>query len=470
MLPTNRRDALKLLGGGAAALVLMPSSVMGQEGAENAFQLIAQPVEHKLHPAAEAKASTLWSYNGQVSGPTLRIKQGERVTIEFINNLPEPTTIHWHGLRIANAMDGVSGLTQDPVPPGGRFTYEFVAPDAGTYWYHAHHKSWEQVARGLYGGLIVEPADGLTLPDAQDHLLVIDDWRLDGEGKFDAASLGAPMDWSHGGRLGNWLTVNGQSLPQFSLVKNAPNRLRLVNAGNARILEIDPARFGAKILAFDGQALPDAPTELGYKPLLLGPAQRVDLLVEPEAAFKLEELSQEPFAFCSFEVRSFEQAVTSFAAPAPNPLPMPATDDRLKFDLRMTGGAMGQLDNIYYQGEKLDRGGFQRTKQFWAFNNVANLDDKPLFSVPKGKTVEMNVSNITAFMHAMHVHGHHFLIEDRDGSGVEYSPLWRDTFLMGAQQSTRIAFVADNPGKWLFHCHMLDHAASGMNAWFEVVA
>ncbi|WP_424983838.1 multicopper oxidase family protein [Maritalea sp. S77] len=468
MLQTSRRDALKLLGGGVAALVVVPSISLAEERDGTSFKLVAQPVQHKLHPAPDAQESTLWSYNGQVAAPTLRIKQGERVTIEFTNALPEPTSIHWHGLRIANEMDGVSGLTQDPVPPGESFTYEFVAPDAGTYWYHAHHKSWEQVARGLYGGLIVEPADGTVLPDAQDHLLIIDDWRLDGEGKFDAASLGAPMDWSHGGRLGNWLTVNGQSLPNISLPKNAPSRLRLINASNSRILDIDPGRFGGKILAFDGQALPDAPMELGYTPLLLGPAQRVDLLVEPEEDFVLEELSQEPFAFCSFEVETSEQKAAAFTVPTPNKLPMPAAEDRFKFDLRMTGGAMGRLDNIYYQGEKLDSGGFQRTKQFWAFNNVANLAEEPLFRVKKGQTVELNVSNITAFMHAMHVHGHHFLIEDRDGRGVEQSPLWRDTFLVGAEQSTRIAFVTDNAGKWLFHCHMLEHAASGMNAWFEV--
>ncbi|WP_424984282.1 multicopper oxidase family protein [Maritalea sp. S77] len=465
----NRRQMLKLMGATTAISIGQPA-LFARAATSTEIELEAAPLMHKLHHAPEAQTSTLWGYNGHVAGPTLRFKQGEKITIHFTNNLPEPTSIHWHGLRIANKMDGVSGLTQDPVQPGETFTYEFVAPDAGTYWYHAHHKSWEQVARGLYGGLIIDPADGDILPEAQDHLVILDDWRLDETGRFDEASLGAPMDWSHDGRLGNWLTVNGESLPRFSLCEGMPHLLRLINASNSRIMEIDPDRFGAKIIGFDGQALPNAPTELGYKPLLLGPAQRVDLLVEPKESFALEELSREPFPFCFFDIAEACESPAPFVPPKPNALPLPAKTDRFQLDVRMTGGAMGQLGDIFYQGERMERGDFQRTKQFWAFNNVANLAETPLFSVNKGETVELNVINETAFMHAMHVHGHHFLVEDRDGGGVEFNPLWRDTFLIGTQQSTRIAFVADNPGKWLFHCHMLEHAASGMNAWFEVRA
>lgn len=129
---------------------------------------------------------------------------------------------------------------------------------------------------------------------------------------------------------------------------------------------------------------------------------------------------------------------------------------------------MGTIEDIYYQGEKLDAQSFQKTKQFWAFNGVANISSKPLFDASVGETVEIEVENTTAFMHAMHMHGHHFLIEDRDGSGVEHEDHWRDTFLIAPRQKTTISFVADNVGKWLFHCHMLEHAASGMNAWFEV--
>ena len=144
-------------------------------------------------------------------GPVIRVRQGERVRRRFVNELPQASTVHWHGIRIENAMDGVPELTQAAVPPGGSFLYDFVAPDAGTYWYHSHNLTWEQLARGLYGALIVEEADGGPEVD-RDELLLIDDWRLTPEAQIDQR-FGAMGDRSHGlsGRLGNWVTINGVS-------------------------------------------------------------------------------------------------------------------------------------------------------------------------------------------------------------------------------------------------------------------
>lgn len=462
----SRRDVIKIIGG-AAAMVATSPALFAKE-VDGVVELIAAPVSHKLHHAEDALASDLWGYNGEISGPVIKLRQGRPATIRFTNLLPEPTSVHWHGLRIENSMDGVSGLTQPAVLPGESFVYEFTPPDTGTYWYHAHNNSWSQVARGLYGGLIVEPASGPALPEDQDHILVIDDWRLNANGQLDKSSLGAQMDWSHGGRLGNWLTVNGKSAPKIMLQSGAANLLRLVNASNSRVLELDPSKFGGKIVAFDGQSVPEEPIELHYRPLLLGPAQRVDLLVYPQNPFALEEVSGQAFPFCFFELASGATKTVGYTHPRPNDLPFPSSTDRLEFSIRMTGGAMGTLDDIYYQGEKLDMAGFQRTQQFWAFNGVANLMEQPILAVKQGQTISLQIENSTAFMHAMHLHGHHFLIEDRDGDGVEHDNLWRDTFLIAPRQTTRVSFVADNLGKWLFHCHMLEHAASGMNAWIEV--
>ncbi len=127
----------------------------------------------------------------------------------------------------------------------------------------------------------------------------------------------------------------------------------------------------------------------------------------------------------------------------------------------------GELE-IVYKGRKLEGDGFRNTRQLWAFNGVANIAAKPLFTAKRGETIVLESLNNTVFLHAMHVHGHHFRIVERSGSIVEENRPWRDTFLIGPEQSTKIAFVADNPGKWLLHCHMLEHAAAGMNTWFEV--
>lgn len=459
----------KLFGltGAAAAIAAFPSVFGAARASDGFLEFTAGPSRKKLY-RADAAASDLWTYNNAAPGPELRVKVGDRVKVRLINNLEEPTSIHWHGIRIANRMDGVSGLTQDAVQPGETFEYDFEVPDAGTYWYHAHNKSWNQVARGLYGPLIVEDQDPVFDPD-HDLTLVIDDWRLDSDGRLDLESLGHLMDWSHGGRLGNWLTVNGASRPAIELRRGEGYRLRLINAANARIFEIDPERFGARIIAYDGQALPlpEAPV---YSPVSIGPAQRLDLLVVPEQDFSLEELSgNDPFAFVDFKVKPGSSVNSVIRTLSPNSIPEPDLRNAKAFRIDMTGGAMGRMVETVYKGQVLTGEDFPRTGQLWAFNGVANLAEAPFGSVSRGETVMLEIFNDTSFMHAMHVHGHHFRVIEREGATIDDGRPWRDTFLIGPDQSVKIAFVADNPGKWLFHCHMLEHAAAGMNTWFEVV-
>jgi FtsP/CotA-like multicopper oxidase with cupredoxin domain len=466
MISLSRRRFLGCSFALASAAAVAPAFRLAY-AADGFFEVTAGPSSQPLY-RADMPASDLWTYNGTTPGPEIRVPKGDRVRVRLINRLEEPTSIHWHGVRIANAMDGVSGLTQRAVEPGETFEYDFVAPDAGTYWYHAHNRSWNQVARGLYGPLIVDE-DEPPFDREHDLTLVIDDWRLDRNGVLDTASFGSLMDWSHGGRLGNWLTVNGQGLPRFDLNAGEAYRLRLINAANARILEIDPARFSAKILAYDGQALPEL-IKLDYAPLLVGPAQRVDLLVVPIRDFALEEVSgDQPFAFASFAVRGHKAAETPALAQYPNVIPEPDLANARTIALDMRGGAMSGPLDIIFEGRKLTGQEFQETRQLWSFNGVANLAQEPLFRAKHGETIIIKTVNNTVFAHAMHVHGHHFRVIERSGSQIDEGRPWRDTFLVGPDQTTKIAFVADNPGRWLLHCHMLEHAAAGMNTWFEVV-
>ncbi len=453
---------------GAGALPLVPFQVFAAVSEDGFIELVARETRKNL-VSDQYPASTLWTYEGQNPGPEIRARRGERIRVRLINELSEATSIHWHGIRIDNAMDGVAGLTQDPVPPGERFEYDFVVPDAGTYWYHAHTRSWNQVARGLYGPMIIE-GDSEDFDAEHDIMLVMDDWRLGPDGALDISSLGSAVDWSHEGRLGNWLTVNGK--PPHEMVLNAGEayRLRLLNASNARSLEIDPNAFNAKILAFDGQATSEVGA-LAYSPMILGSAQRVDLLVQPEpgGSFSLNELSNgQSYPMINFKVVGNRQPFAASIQLRPNDLPEPDLDNALTFKLHMTGGAMGRIGDTTYNGELLSGDDFATFKQFWSLNGVANLSEEPFFAVERNQSVIIEVFNDTAFLHAMHVHGHHFRIIERVGVSLDEGRPWKDTFLIGARQTTRIAFVADNPGKWLFHCHMLEHAAAGMTTWFNV--
>ena len=463
----NRRQLLQRAAG-TAAVIGAPAIFQTASASDGFIEFTAEEAKVKLY-RKDAPASDLWTYGGTSPGPEIRVKRGERVKVRLTNKLKEPTSIHWHGIRIANDMDGVAGLTQEAVKPGETFEYDFIVPNAGTYWYHAHNKSWNQVARGLYGALIVED-DKQVFDKDHDLTLVIDDWRLDRSGTLDVASMGSMMEWSHGGRLGNWLTVNSDGHAKTKVKAGEAYRIRLINACNARVLEIDPNRFNAKIIAYDGQSLPK-PVLLNYSPLQIGPAQRVDLLVVPKLGqnFSIEEISgKQSYGFFKFEIEdNIGTANTQITLPR-NQLPEPDVERAQKFRLHMAGGAMGNIDNITYQGKKLEGDDFRNTRQVWSFNGVANLPKEPFFSIARGQTVTIETFNDTAFVHAMHVHGHHFRVINRDGKAIDDGETWRDTFLIDPNKTATISFVADNSGKWLYHCHMLEHVAAGMSTWFEV--
>jgi FtsP/CotA-like multicopper oxidase with cupredoxin domain len=463
---------------GSAATTVLPGlhgAVMAQDG----FIEIRAVRARAPLLGPDSPMTDVWSYNGQVPGPVVRAARGETIRVRLINELDDPTTIHWHGIRIDNAMDGVAGLTQEPVKPGESFDYVFTAPDAGTYWYHSHNKSWEQLARGLYGRLIVEgDAEGF----AADHTLMIDDWRLDDGGAIDERSMGSMMDWSHGGRLGNWVTVNGTSYPELELAAGAANRLRLVNPSNARIYELEFKGLQAQLIALDGQMFGE-PRPLDG-PLVLSPAQRADVMVTPKTEGEGELLAlsgRERVGLAGFQITAGDGSASAAPVLKANILPEPDPDDTLGVRLVMEGGAMGMM-----QGARMGRngmtggmsggmsgGGMMGMRDLvqngfaWAFNGVAGMPDKPLFAVPRGKSVRLTMVNDTRWPHAMHLHGHHFRVYSRDGRPEAQTP-WRDTVLMNAGETVEIGFVADNSGKWLIHCHMAEHMAAGMVSWFDV--
>lgn len=438
----------------AAALALQPSMSFA-----SIPDLRAAPADVRLGPP-DLPTTAVWAY-GDVPGPTIRVPRDGRVQRRFVNDLPQASSVHWHGIRIDNAMDGVAGLTQQAVPAGGTFDYDFAVPDAGTYWYHPHNRTWEQLARGLYGALIVEED---TPPDVdRDEVLLIDDWRLTQDGELHD-SFGSLMDWSHAGRIGNWVTVNGKGEHTFEVQQGERLRLRLVNTANARIFDLALGGLKAWLVALDGQPM-EAVEEV--EALTLGPAQRADVIVDVTAedeAFVISRERDGDFAISTLRVSGTQSARDTDPVPLPpNDLPQIDLAKARTSELVMEGGAMGGMRGAMMGGRQMGARELAGEGMTWALNGIAGMPEEPMMDLALGETVSMRLVNDTGWPHAIHLHGMHFR-EARDGT---LGP-WRDTLLIDPQAETAIAFVADNPGDWLLHCHMVEHAASGMMTWIKV--
>src|SRR4051812_25084870 len=212
-------------------------------GTVRAFELTAAETEL---PLFEGKLR-VWAYNGQVPGPTFRIRLGETLRVRFTNRLPQETTVHWHGVRLPNAMDGVPHVTQAPVQPGETFTYEFTPKDAGTFWFHPHVRASEQVERGLYGVLAVE--DATPPPYSRELVWVLDDWLLKDGAIY--PEFNARHDLAMDGRWGNAITINGRSDTVVKVQPGERLRIRMLNSANGRVFTPDFGDLDARIIAVD---------------------------------------------------------------------------------------------------------------------------------------------------------------------------------------------------------------------------
>jgi FtsP/CotA-like multicopper oxidase with cupredoxin domain len=316
-------------------------------------------------------------------------------------------------------------------------------------------------------------------------LLVLDDWRLTPAGAVDEASFRSFFDASHGGRMGGHFTVNGAPHLTIPVKTNERLRLRLVNAANARVMSLRIDRHRATVMAVDGQpAEPFAARDGG---VVLAPGTRVDLFVDAtlspgaKAPILIDNLPGEVSVadiVYAAEATARQAPRESFPPLPPNPLPA-RIDVRgaFRLDVPLDGGMMAMMGMRGGMGGMMGPGGrsgpvpghgIDPTARIWTVAGIASSghDGPPMFSVERGRTVILNFINRTVFPHGMHVHGHHFRLLNRFDDG--WKPYWRDTVLIEPMQSARIAFIADNPGKWMLHCHMLEHQETGMAAWFEV--
>ena len=445
----------------------MPALRVAQAASVREFRLKAAPATAALAPGRQSDTG-VWAYDGTVPGPEIRVRQGERLRIVVENGLGEETTVHWHGVRTPNAMDGVPHLTQRPIGPGETFIYEFDAVDAGTFWYHPHQRSFEQVGRGLYGPLIIEE----TGPVRVDRELtwVLDDWRLTESGAI-SDDFASAFDRMHNGRVGNTVTINGRVPGEISVRQGERIRLRLINAANARIFGLDFGDLAPVVIALDGQPVsPHAPRD---RIVVLGPAMRVDLILDLTGA-PGSRLSVRDRFYRGFEYRLVELAyggeVLRERAPdwpvalPTNPIAEPELANAMRHEVTFNGGMMGGMGNMM---------NMMRGDSVWFVNGKAATGEmgdhvmEPLLTLRRGRTHVIAMTNATAWHHPIHLHGHSFRVLARNGAPTAYRE-WQDTVLMAPRETVEIAFVADNAGDWMFHCHILEHQAAGMMAVLRV--
>lgn len=419
-------------------------------GVVRSFDLTAAPT---AIPLIDGTVTRVWAYNGQVPGPTLRIRLGETLRVRFTNGLPQPTTVHWHGVRVPNGMDGVPHMTQPPIEPGGTFTYEFTPKDAGTFWFHPHVRSSEQVERGLYGLLIVE--DAAPAPYTQDVTWILDDFRLGADRQI-APAFNTPSDLMHDGRWGNAITVNARTDTRLHLGPDERIRLRLLNASNGRIYAPDLGGLAAQIIAVDGLYL-RAPIPL--ERFELAPGNRLDLDIAATGA-----TSQVVTVTDRFTARPNRLAeIEVDGGTAPPAFPSPARAHVPTWEAALAAPLTQELRLGARRGGPL---GIE-----WTFNDIAFAGHEhahaPLISLTQGTWAKLRFTNTSGRLHPIHLHGMFFKVVARDGVAQD-EPFFRDTVLVHPRETVDIGVVPLDAGAWMLHCHILEHAEAGMMTMIDV--
>lgn len=400
----------------------------------------------------------VWTYNGTLPGPLIHAKKGQRLIVHFTNHLAEPTTIHWHGLRVPAAMDGSEAM-QSPVQPGGTFDYAFDLLDSGTYWYHPHINSSAQVGYGLYGAIQVDdPDEPADLGD--DLVLMLSDMGIEADGSL---TPGDQSGWfgDYFGRQGNTLLVNGKVMPKVRAKAGAPQRWRVINAARARFMKFSVP--GQKLIRIGGDGgLMTAPQPLDV--VLLAPGERAELFLLPKHAAQDSVTVQwiDPDIFHLGQVGPpidlFQFEVTADPEWKDGPTAPPAALRTI--DPIATDGAVQQLLELTEQNTN--------GNITLGINGVPSSQATPLMATVNTTEV-WTVKNTTNYDHPFHLHGFFFQVLDLNGVPPSATE-WKDTFNVPANKTMRFAVHYDNrPGMWMFHCHILDHADLGMMGMLHVM-
>lgn len=420
----------------------------------------------------------LFTYNGQFPGPLLRVKQKSNIVVDFLNNLDQETTIHWHGLRHNYKFDGVPDISQPPVKPGQTFRYELFFPDAGVFWYHPHIREDIQQERGMYGMIIVEPETEESIP--REVPMILDDMLLT-ENNFYPFS-DKFTNFALMGRFGNVLLVNGETEYTLQVKKGETIRLYLLNAANVRPFNFSIERTQLRVMGSDLSAY-EKP--FMTESIIIAPAERYSVDVSfdtagiyqirnsnPDASYDMGKIIVEgevPTMTTSLpetDIANYKQYITQ------------APDFEFSLNIDMRGMVMGNMhqskepleweDTMFMMNQMHNN---LMMSWFIEDNKTKKRNMDIMAQVKQGDVKVLRITNEKDSQHPMqhpiHLHGQRFLVVRQDG--VENKNLvWKDTVLIPKGSTVDLLVDFSNPGVWMMHCHIAEHLHSGMMTSFTV--
>ncbi|MBK9531209.1 MAG: multicopper oxidase family protein [Chitinophagaceae bacterium] len=423
---------------------------MKQENKIVEYNLIAGEFNWEIKPG---KTITAWGFNNQVPGPVLMAKKGDTLVVRVQNNLTEPTMVHWHGIRLPANMDG-TGEVQKPILPGESFEYRFIVPDAGTFWYHSHQNETVQMERGMYGGIVIEDETDPVMDN--ERVLVLDDMKLTSNNEFKQHGHVGQWIERHDGREGSTNLVNGKEALTLHMHAGQSERWRIVNAASARYFKLSLDGKPFKIIATDGGLLEYARTETE---LLITPGERFDIVVGPFEEREVFSINSLPYNRVTMLKAKLQKYATVHVM-------------ERKESIAALPGKLTEIKSLAPQDAEVNRKvklsvdpSLKRIIDFRVNNKMHGMD-KP---VMVGDLQVWEVSNTSLMDHPFHLHGFFFQVLEENGKAPEYKA-WKDTYNLKPRTTIKIAWMPDNrPGKWMYHCHIIEHHAAGMMANFEVI-
>ena len=443
-------------------------SALAWSGKTKSFDLFARKTEVDLGGTI---AST-WAYGDSLPGKIIRVSRNDRVKVSFRNALLTPTSVHWHGLAIRNGMDGVPGITTPEVLPGHKFDFDFITPDAGTYWFHPH--SGTQLDRGLYAPFIVDDPNEVSNYE-REWIVILDDWT-DGVGKNPDEILAALMQGSSnassmaGMDMGSMSGMDSGDVtyPMYLIngrTKNDPDtlsvrpgeriRIRIINAAADTIFHVALAQHIMTITHTDGFSVKPYDTSL----LRIGMGERYDAIVtagDGVFPFVAEPVGKSDIARALIRSGSGSAPAETFHPSELNDTPLTADWLQAADEVRLSARKPDRIHDLLLTGSM--------SPYQWRINGRMYPDIKAL-TVKAGEMTRLRIRNMSMMPHPIHLHGHTFQLGSAGSLGAR-----KDTVLVPPMGGINIDFLATNPGKWMIHCHNAYHAEAGMMTRLEYVS
>ncbi|MGN6533822.1 MAG: multicopper oxidase family protein [Ginsengibacter sp.] len=414
------------------------------------YTLEASEFDWEIRPGKTIRA---WGFNQQLPGPVLKATQGDTLVVNVVNNLSEETLIHWHGIRLPAIMDG-TGEVQQPIAPGESFEYRFELPDAGTFWYHSHQNETVQMERGMYGGIVVQSETDPVVDN--DRIFLIDDMKLAKDNSFKQHGRARRWIERHDGREGETPLLNGREAQTLHMHGGQVERWRFVNAASARYFRLSLQGIPFRIIATDGGLLEAPRTETE---LLITPGERYDIVVGPfneGDVFHIETLPYNRMTFLKSKKQKY--ATVHVTENIASKAFIPETFDKIP--------SLAKQNIAINRTVKLGVGLSVKHGIDFLVNGETHCNDSP---VMVGDLQVWEVANTSLMDHPFHLHGFFFQVLEEEGKVPAYKA-WKDTINLKPKSKTKIAWMPDNrPGRWMYHCHILEHHAAGMMAHFQVV-